>query len=280
MFFLTKSLNSGKNRSRLSWTCTSPAQLSQQDETLLSFSPLRAYLFHRGALLSSSLGSSKTTELFQLWQSYDLTTGPSSKNLAPPSPTNVTRQQKTPTQHPKYERRTILLAQSRERETKMQGLMNGSECSTAASPLASLLKHQNQDQSLHAQSNHSTTSQHHSIRSRSTINQQTNQEADRFFQQQEQPLGGGGAFGMDQMRRDLLQTGPIKGDRGEPDQFFHPRRDYLIHSLESPTPQNGPRNTRPQERDSTQSRWPTWKNSFVKPATQTSPASFSVLLSP
>lgn len=95
--------------------------------------------------------------------------------------------------------------------------MSGSECSTSANPLNTLLKQQNQDRSMH-QSGFSQQSgpSSQSIRTH-TPNGQRAEEADRFFQQQ-----GGPAFGnMDGLRRELESVSrgspqsAMKGDRGE-----------------------------------------------------------------
>ena len=108
-------------------------------------------------------------------------------------------------------------------------MMNGSECSTGANPLASLLKQQGTDNSLHhsgfQQQQGSSSS---SMRSHPGQPGLQHEEAERFFQQQQH--GGGGApnqFAMEGLRRELEsvargeQKGPIIGDRG---QSFWPSR--------------------------------------------------------
>lgn len=99
-----------------------------------------------------------------------------------------------------------------------QSMMNGSECSTGASPLASLLKQQGTDNSLHhSQFQQPGSSGAHSMRQHQGP-QLAHDEAERFFQQQAQQQQGG-QFAMEGLRRELESVqregkGPIIGDRG------------------------------------------------------------------
>lgn len=101
-------------------------------------------------------------------------------------------------------------------------MMGGAECSTSSNPLHSLLKQQQTDHSLHHGGFHAgpSSSQGSSMRSYTGTPNQA-EEADRFFQMQQQQAaaGGAGPLAMDQMRRELENVargpaGALKGDRG------------------------------------------------------------------
>ncbi|BGP33853.1 Peroxisomal membrane signal receptor PTS1 [Rhodotorula toruloides] len=113
-------------------------------------------------------------------------------------------------------------------------MMGGAECSTSSNPLHSLLKQQQTDHSLHHGGFHAgpSSSQGSSMRSYTGTPNQA-EEADRFFQMQQQQAaaGGAGPLAMDQMRRELenVASGPagaIKGDREWASQY-HPAGSSL-----------------------------------------------------
>lgn len=106
-------------------------------------------------------------------------------------------------------------------------MMSGSECSTSATPLASLLKQQQTDHSLH-QSNFpgQSGSSNASLRTHTPNGGALqHEEAERFFQQQQHgggtPGGSGQFANMDTLRRELESVSrgspqsAMKGDRGE-----------------------------------------------------------------
>ena len=101
-----------------------------------------------------------------------------------------------------------------------QGMMSGAECSTS-SPLQSLLKQQGTDNSLH-NSSFSQSNQGPSLRTRSGMPPQAQEEAERFYAQNGRNNSPGPAFEMERLRRELegvSREGAIKGDRGEPLRF-------------------------------------------------------------
>lgn len=94
-----------------------------------------------------------------------------------------------------------------------QSLVGGSDCGPS-NPLNSLLKHQNNDSSLHSSTFASQGGPGPSLRSRQGTPGPSHQEADRFFQG---GPGGGSNFGMEGLRRELEgvgRDGALKGDRG------------------------------------------------------------------
>jgi peroxin-5 len=141
-----------------------------------------------------------------------------------------------------------------------QSMMNGSECSTGASPLSSLLKQQNTDSSLHG-SSFSQGGPASTLRSRQGIPGQGHEEAERFFQSQSNGGGGGGgpggAFAMEGLRRELegANMGAMKGDRGECGHGF------VRMALMAVTAQNGPRSIIPLDRAWTLPTWRRWRSS-------------------
>lgn len=106
--------------------------------------------------------------------------------------------------------------------TVFQSMMSGAECSTSSTPLASLLKQQQTDHSLH-QSNFSQPGPSAgSLRTHTPTGALQHEDADRFFQQQQMGGPGSGQFAnMDSIRRELegvSRASPqsaLKGDRGE-----------------------------------------------------------------
>lgn len=95
-----------------------------------------------------------------------------------------------------------------------QGMMSGAECSTS-SPLQSLLKQQSTDNSLH-NSSFSHANQPASLRTRSGMPPQAQEEAERFYAQNGNNPGP--AFEMERLRRELegvSREGALKGDRGQ-----------------------------------------------------------------
>ncbi|KAM0751124.1 TPR-like protein [Meredithblackwellia eburnea MCA 4105] len=97
----------------------------------------------------------------------------------------------------------------------MESLVSGSECATGASPLASLLKHQQQDRSLHHDAHQvGPRAGPSGLRTFNQNNANGSQEADHFFNAQQQHDPG---FHMDSLRRELEASvagrGPIIGDR-------------------------------------------------------------------
>lgn len=100
-------------------------------------------------------------------------------------------------------------------------MMNGAECSTSSTPLASLLKQQQTDHSLHQANYSQPGSSAGSLRTHTPTGALQHEDADRFFQQQQQ-MGGSGQFAsMDSIRRELegvsrgSPQSALKGDRGE-----------------------------------------------------------------
>lgn len=102
-----------------------------------------------------------------------------------------------------------------------QSMVSGAECSTGASPLASLMKQQNNDNSLHQSSFQQQGGSTQSIRTRNGTPMGQNEEAERFFQMNNGGGGGGSGqanYSMEAMRRELENTqrdGALKGDRGK-----------------------------------------------------------------
>ncbi|SCV73897.1 BQ2448_6327 [Microbotryum intermedium] len=108
------------------------------------------------------------------------------------------------------------------RAVAFQSMMSGSECSTGASPLSSLLKQQGQDHSLHQSGFSSRPSPSLSMRSgggmhQSIPGQMRPQEAERFFEQAGPAVNA--SFGdLQGLRRELDQVArsanpALKGDR-------------------------------------------------------------------
>lgn len=104
-------------------------------------------------------------------------------------------------------------------------MMSGAECSTSSTPLASLLKQQQTDHSLHQSNFSQPGSSAGSLRTHTpTGGALQHEDADRFFQQQQMGGGPGGSgqfANMDSIRRELegvsrgSPQSALKGDRGE-----------------------------------------------------------------
>jgi peroxin-5 len=106
-----------------------------------------------------------------------------------------------------------------------QSMMSGAECSTGSTPLASLLKQQNTDHSLHQPGfSGQQVGAGPSFRSSPGLSGRQLEEAERFFQQGSGPVtpkNGGSQMGMENLRRELERVarndnqGSMKGDRGQ-----------------------------------------------------------------
>lgn len=103
--------------------------------------------------------------------------------------------------------------------------MNGSECATGSSPLASLLKQQQNDNSLHQSDfNLQNNLQQQQLRSRlQNPSNHSHEEAERFFQSRA-GAGPAGNFAMEGLHRELENVAArgqgLVGERGEELNWF------------------------------------------------------------